>query len=142
MPRLTLNLDDNELFNRIVTAAPDDPDPQPLRASHQRLLAARDEAHKQVRKIVSPLDAKEHGDRLNSWVSFIEHRAVVVLLRVPDDANAYRMFETLNDLAFARRRQTSSRTTCSLGPVGASMRSRIDGHGCAERWNRLQTIRT
>jgi len=97
VPRLTLNLDDNELFNRIVTAAPGDLDPQPMRASHQRLLVARDEARKQVRKIVSPLDEKEHGDRLNTWVSFIEHRAVVVLLRVPDDANAYRMFETLND---------------------------------------------
>ena len=30
-------------------------------------------------------------------MSFIEHQALVVLLRVPDQTNAYRMFETLND---------------------------------------------
>jgi hypothetical protein len=34
---------------------------------------------------------------LPSWVSFIEHKALVVLPRVPNDANAYKMFETLND---------------------------------------------
>lgn len=38
-----------------------------------------------------------HGDVLNGWVSFIEHRALAVLLRVPNDADAYKMFETLND---------------------------------------------
>ena len=30
-------------------------------------------------------------------MSFIEHQALVVLLRVSNDANAYKMFETLND---------------------------------------------
>ena len=30
-------------------------------------------------------------------MSFIEQRALVVLLRVPNDANAFKMFETLND---------------------------------------------
>ena len=46
---------------------------------------------------MSSLEPADHGDLLNSWVSFVENRAVVVLLRVPDDANAYKMFETLND---------------------------------------------
>jgi hypothetical protein len=55
------------------------------------------EARKHVRAIVASLDPKDHGDLLNGWVSFIEHRAMVVLLRVPNDANAYKMFETLND---------------------------------------------
>lgn len=97
VPNLRLNIDDNELFNQIVTQTPEDTEPELSRASHVRLLTARDEARKQVRLIVAPLDAKEHGDLLNSWLSFIEHRALVVLLRVPNDADAYKMFETLND---------------------------------------------
>jgi hypothetical protein len=34
---------------------------------------------------------------LNKWVDFLESRATIVLLKVSDDSNAYRMFETLND---------------------------------------------
>jgi hypothetical protein len=67
------------------------------RSSHERLVLARDDAGKHVRRIVAALDEKEHGDLLNRWVSFIEHKALVVLLRVPDDADAFKMFETLND---------------------------------------------
>jgi hypothetical protein len=95
VPKLTLNVDDNELFRRIIVA----PDEQPdiLRGSHRRLAAARKEAQKQVQRIVAPLDAKDHVKLLNEWVSFIEFRAIVILLRVPSDADAFRMFETLND---------------------------------------------
>lgn len=92
---LKLNTDDNDLFNQLVVQS--STAPIPSRASHERLLAARDEAKKHVTRIVSPLDEKEHGDLLNRWLSFIEHKALVVLLRVPDDNDAYKMFETLND---------------------------------------------
>ncbi len=94
VPRLTLNVDDNELFERIVTA---DGGGTPSRNSHKRLIEARDEAQRQVRRLVAALDEREHGDLLNRWVSFIEHRAIVVLLRVPAEHDAYKMFETLND---------------------------------------------
>jgi hypothetical protein len=97
VPKLTLNLDDNELFKQIVTNEAGDPLPKSGRASHERLLLARSEARKQVERIVALVGEREQGDQLNRWVSFIEHRALVVLLRVPDDADAYKMFETLND---------------------------------------------
>ena len=95
--KLRLNIDDNELFNRLVAANPGDPKPAAIRPSHERMLAASALARGHVRNIVASLDVKDHGDLLNSWVSFIEHRALVVLLRVPDGADAYKMFETLND---------------------------------------------
>jgi hypothetical protein len=95
--KLKLNIDDNELFNRIVAANPGDPAPEAGRPSHERLLAAYTEAQRHVRNIVATLDPNDHGDLLNGWVSFIEHKALVVLLRVPDGADAYKMFETLND---------------------------------------------
>ena len=95
--KLRLNIDDNELFNRLVAANPGDPKPAAIRPSHERMLAASALARGHVRNIVASLDVKDHGDLLNAWVSFIEHRTLVVLLRVPDGADAYKMFETLND---------------------------------------------
>ena len=72
-------------------------EPQAARDAHLLLNEAYQRAKRYVRTIVSAIDEREHGDLLNDWVSFIEHRALVVLLRVPNDANAYKMFETLND---------------------------------------------
>jgi hypothetical protein len=73
VPKLTLNLDDNELFNQIMTSPPDGPELLPQRASHERLLLARAEAKKQVKHIVAPFDEKEHGiERLNPSASQAE----------------------------------------------------------------------
>jgi hypothetical protein len=47
--------------------------------------------------IVSRLDPREHGNELIRWVTFVQTKALVILLQVPDDADAYKMFETLND---------------------------------------------
>lgn len=95
VPRLRLNLDDNEYFRARLTGADDVPAIN--KPSHRLLDAAFNEARQQVEKIVAGYDEKDHGDILNRWISFIEARALAVLLRVPNDADAYRMFETLND---------------------------------------------
>ena len=71
--------------------------PELTRPSHNLLVAAYREAQKHVRNIVAQFDPRNHGDFLERWVSFIEHNALAVLLKVPDDADAYKMFETLND---------------------------------------------
>jgi uncharacterized protein with ParB-like and HNH nuclease domain len=97
VPKLKLNIDDNELFSYIVAGDPSDPIPPVVRSSHERLIAARDLAEKHVHDIVAAMEPNEHGDLLNNWVSFIEQQALVVLLKVSDDADAYKMFETLND---------------------------------------------
>ena len=97
IPKLKLNVDDNDLFKAIVVASGTNPLPDATRPSHHRLIAAFREAQQHVRKIVAPFDDKDHGDVLERWVSFIQHRALAVLLKVPDDADAYKMFETLND---------------------------------------------
>src|SRR5262249_36224946 len=95
--KLRLNVDDAEFFNGLITATSQGPLPAPTRSSHHLMLSAYEEAQKQVLRIVSPLAESAHGDLLNTWGTFLEQRALVVLLRVPDDADAYRMFETLND---------------------------------------------
>ena len=92
--KLRLNLDDAEFFNEIIEKGEI---PEQSRESHELIAEARREADKHVAKIVAPYDENSHGDLLNKWVTFIEDRALVVLLRVPDSVNAYKMFETLND---------------------------------------------
>ena len=97
VPKLKLNVDDNLLFRWIIAKAEGEQKPKNTKPSHERLESAHKEAIKHVSKTVAPHDDKNHGDILNKWVSFIEKRAMVVLLKVPNDANAYKMFETLND---------------------------------------------
>ncbi|MDE2902430.1 MAG: DUF262 domain-containing HNH endonuclease family protein [Chloroflexota bacterium] len=97
VPRMTLNSSDHELFRTIVTFEGGDELPSPSLESHELLIAAYEQAYAHVRRIVAPFDARDHGDRLNAWVTFLESKAHVVLLKVPDDSDAYRMFETLND---------------------------------------------
>lgn len=97
VPRLRLNVDDNDLFGWLLTKNPGEPEPPSTKASHHLLKGAYDLAVKHIKRIVSPLDEKDHGDALNTWVSFLEQKAVVILVRVPSGANAYKMFETLND---------------------------------------------
>lgn len=96
VPTLKLNVGDHDLFSQIISGNLPVGDANALRTSHQLLIGAKDEAQKHVHNIVATLDAKDHGDLLNHWISFIEHKALVVLLRVPDDADAFKMFETLN----------------------------------------------
>jgi uncharacterized protein DUF262/uncharacterized protein DUF1524 len=95
VPRLRLNLDDNEYFRARLTAAEEVL--TATKPSHLLLAAAFNIGREQVEKIVSGFDEKDHGDILNRWISFMETSALAVLLRVPNDADAYRMFETLND---------------------------------------------
>src|SRR5204863_473284 len=95
IPRLRLNLDDNDYFRARLTGT--QPAPAATKPSHVLLAAAFVEAKEQVTRVVAGFDEKDHGDTLNRWINFMEARALAVLLRVPNDADAYRMFETLND---------------------------------------------
>lgn len=97
IPKLSLNVDDNELFARLLVEGEPDPAVTYNRDSHRKLIKAYKLAQRRVAAIVKPLAEKDHADLLNQWVDFIEHEAIAVLLRVPDTANAFRMFETLND---------------------------------------------
>ncbi len=96
VPNLKLNVDDNDLFRKVIVGEVDNLPRAATRGSHELIVQAYNLAKAQVRYIVQPLDPKDHGDIINDWVSFIENKALVVLLRVPDSADAYKMFETLN----------------------------------------------
>jgi hypothetical protein len=93
--KLRLNLDDNDYFRARLTGG--GAMPEATKPSHRLLDAAFSEAHAQVARLVAGHAQKDHGDILNRWIGFVEGKALVVRLRVANEANAYRMFETLND---------------------------------------------
>lgn len=93
LPKLKLNLVDNDFFRRMLAGE----SPEATRISHRLLAASFTEAAARVISIVAGFGEKDHGDILNKWITFIEDRAEVILLQIPSGANAYKMFETLND---------------------------------------------
>lgn len=98
-PRLTLNLADNDYFTKRVLSRPDSPDRavEPTKASHRRLDTAANLAADHIKNILRPLSESDKVPYLTQWAKFIENTAKVIILEVPDDLNAYVMFETLND---------------------------------------------
>jgi uncharacterized protein with ParB-like and HNH nuclease domain len=99
VPRLRLNVDDNEFFTKFVLSSPNDPSRKisPTKESHKRIQHATQIAQKHVRDILEPHNEANKTARLFEWVRFIQHGAQVILPRVPDHLNAFMMFETLND---------------------------------------------
>lgn len=95
VPRISLNVTDGAFFERRIIQS--DLGVQSTAASHDLIDQAAVLAHKHVSQILKSYSEKDHGDILNKWVEFLEHRSIVILLKVPSDVNAYKMFETLND---------------------------------------------
>lgn len=99
-PRLTLNVTDHDFFRRRVLELPNSTPRQqalPSQPSHHLLNEAANIAEKHIQNILSPLSDANKNDHLNRWLDFLENSAQVITLKVPDDMNAYVMFETLND---------------------------------------------
>lgn len=96
VPRLTLNVTDNQYFQEKL-ASTDAEATAPRAISHRLIDAAFERAREHVSDIVKGHAEKKHGDILNSWITYLEHNATVILLQVPTEINAYSLFETLND---------------------------------------------
>lgn len=92
-PRLTLNEDDDDYYRELVVAKGS---PSEARDSHYRMLAARKALGE---ALTSDLDShgKRAQDRLISWLDFLDHNASVITVTVPTEADAFVIFETLND---------------------------------------------
>ncbi len=131
VPKLRLNFDDNELFRCIVTGVTESAYPTATKESQKRLRRAYDLARGHVDKISEPGDPWDRGDSLSELVSFIEQRAFVVLLRMSSDADAYRMFETLNDRGLRTSQSDLIKNYLFSRSVGRAQEIQ-------SRWNRMQ----
>ena len=97
VPKLTLNVDDNEYFTKSIVSSPGTPERkiEPNADSHVRIQRAATLARQHVEQIVQ-LNKANAPVRLVEWVKFIRNSALVVVLKVPDSLNAFEIFETLN----------------------------------------------
>ena len=91
--RLILNIDDHAFFEAMINGAPI----PPSRESHERLIAAGKTANKHVRAVARSFSDNDKPDILNDWLEFLEHSATVILVETQNGAQAFKMFETLND---------------------------------------------
>ena len=98
IPRFKLNDADHDFYlKRILTRKDDQSDlREPLRESHKRLLHAAKLASDRV-KVIAQQTPREPIERLLDWVDYIEKSLRVIWFQVPDDVNAFVIFETLND---------------------------------------------
>lgn len=99
IPRLTLNVEDNEFFSsRILpNLDPTAQSEEPIRASNRRLVRASRAIDDFIRSILGNLPGSSHPEHLLKWVRFVEKKANIIVVRVTDDLGAFRIFETLND---------------------------------------------
>lgn len=70
--------------------------PEPTKPSHKLILEAYDYFRKQIAKVADDA-GPEWVQRLTQWVEFLQTRLRVIILVVPSEADAYLIFETLND---------------------------------------------
>jgi hypothetical protein len=96
-PRLQLGEADNEFFEKAILSRPGSPDRdfEPLQKSHHRISAALKEAKDYIAKMVS--SGTNPDEQIFSRVNYFEKSARIIIVRVPDDLNAFVIFETLND---------------------------------------------
>jgi hypothetical protein len=91
-PRLTLSVYDHEFFLRTVLEGKD---VKPSRESHEKILTAKSRCNAFL------TDLGKHFtnwfDRIGGIVRFVQHQTRIIQVIVPSQANAYIIFETLND---------------------------------------------
>lgn len=96
IPKLILNDVDNEFFTKRVLLLPNNPRraETPSKASHKRIDKAASLARNHIEEIASSSNPTE---QLTNLVEYLRDCVKVIWVRVPDDTNAFMIFETLND---------------------------------------------
>lgn len=93
-----LNVEDNAFYNDVILKAyPHTVSDTFLRASNKRLLTASKTAYDYLHSRIYGYSDRLRAPHLREWVSFIKERTHVVAVTVPDQNQAFRIFETLND---------------------------------------------
>lgn len=98
---LSMNIEDDLYYKNVIV----DPDwvtdcPKSEATgypSNERLYAASQMVLLYLKAEIAHLKDSSAVSQLNQWTSFLEERASVVAVTVPDEVGAFRMFETLND---------------------------------------------
>ena len=95
--KLTLNADDNQFFCTRILARPKERVGQSARRSHHLLEDAYQEIRRYFENIKSQVGETGYADALIRWLKYLLENATVITMTVPNDLDAFVMFETLND---------------------------------------------
>jgi hypothetical protein len=93
-PRLTLNGEDDAFFRKLLVERGDPPTTS--RESHERLANALQYLRERIAEDAAAR-GKHAEDRLVEWAEFMDDKATVITVTVPTEADAFVIFETLND---------------------------------------------
>lgn len=100
-PKLQLNTKDHEFYQSHILAKPSDPKRKSKVEKGPRSNLHVREAAVIIRKYLEDstkaMTAAARKTHLKDWLSYLDESAKLIVLTVPDDVNAYVMFETLND---------------------------------------------
>jgi hypothetical protein len=97
IPKLNLNATDHDFYLKRILSAVNSPERNvpPTRDSHDRITLAAKLAAEHVARVVGL--SNNPTEALVNWVLYLQGRVRVIWVRVPDHANAFTIFETLND---------------------------------------------
>jgi hypothetical protein len=97
IPRLRLNAHDHDFYEQVVLKRP----------AGQQLLASDAASHRRIEKAVkivsdyvqtlAKANPKDPVGTLLDWSEYLETQCKVIWVTVPDEGNAFTIFETLND---------------------------------------------
>ena len=93
-PRLLLGADDLQFFKRRIVYG--DATATPSKPSHHSIIAAQDFFRREVAAVANNA-GNEWADRLMRWVEFVRTQVRAIVLVARSDADAFLIFETLND---------------------------------------------
>lgn len=96
VPRLILNDNDHDFFfSHVLNNQANLSTKKEFRQSHQKLLEAKKLIEHKLSQILAANN--QNTDILIDWIEYIESHVKVIWVEVPDYANAFTIFETLND---------------------------------------------
>lgn len=93
LPKLKLGQLDNTFFRKYIVEM--ETDEKQIKDSHLRIARNKKLSTKQIEKLAK--GSNQNLNLLYEWISFIEEKLKVVSIIVPSKANAFIIFETLND---------------------------------------------
>ena len=100
-PKLVLNEEDQRFFTSLLTRQSGI---QPEIASHKRIMEAYNYFKEKADKDI-PKEAPNFREWIIDWIEYIRDKAIVMLAVIPDESDAFAIFEALNargkDLAIA-----------------------------------------
>lgn len=95
-PHLTLNSDDDAFFRALVIAGDDAAGVEQTKKSHEFVAKGYAQLRGYV-KATADDAGTEWSKKLSDWVTYVKDKVRVIVVDVPTEADAFLIFETLND---------------------------------------------